>query len=87
MDKVWVNLDKYGNTSAASIPIALFEAEQAGKIKDGDNLVLVAFGGGLAWAASVIRWGGVCKRPEQRSPNGQVVDEPLVSSVGAKRGA
>ncbi|CAN5595322.1 beta-ketoacyl-ACP synthase III [soil metagenome] len=57
MEKVWVNLDRYGNTSAASIPIAMVEAEQAGKLKDGDNLVLVAFGGGLAWAASVVRWG------------------------------
>ncbi|CAN5889832.1 beta-ketoacyl-ACP synthase III [soil metagenome] len=62
MDKVWVNLDRYGNTSAASIPIAMVEAEQAGKLGEGDNLVLVAFGGGLAWAASVVRWGteGVC---------------------------
>jgi 3-oxoacyl-[acyl-carrier-protein] synthase-3 len=87
MDKVWVNLDKYGNTSAASIPIALFEAEQAGKIKEGDNLVLVAFGGGLAWAASVIRWGGICKKTEQRSPNGVAVEAPLASTVGAERGA
>ncbi|CAN5517635.1 beta-ketoacyl-ACP synthase III [soil metagenome] len=63
MDKVWVNLDRYGNTSAASIPIAMVEAEQAGKLGEGDNLVLVAFGGGLAWAASVVRWGteGVCR--------------------------
>jgi 3-oxoacyl-[acyl-carrier-protein] synthase-3 len=69
MDKVWVNLDKYGNTSAASIPIALYEAEAAGKLDDGDNLVLVAFGGGLAWAASVVRWGssGVCANPECRA--------------------
>ncbi len=57
MDKVWVNLDKYGNTSAASIPIALCEAEAAGRVNDGDNLVFVAFGGGLAWAAGVVRWG------------------------------
>lgn len=61
MDKVWVNLDKYGNTSAASIPIALVEAEAAGRIAEGDNLVFVAFGGGLAWGANVVRWGGVCK--------------------------
>ncbi|MDR3561522.1 MAG: ketoacyl-ACP synthase III [Negativicutes bacterium] len=56
MDKVIVNVDKYGNTSAASIPIALAEAVQSGKIKNGDVLVLVGFGGGLTWAASVIKW-------------------------------
>lgn len=56
-EKVWVNIDRYGNTSAASIPIALFEAEAAGAVKEGDNLVFVAFGGGLAWAAGVVRWG------------------------------
>jgi 3-oxoacyl-[acyl-carrier-protein] synthase III len=62
-EKVWVNLDRYGNTSAASIPIALVEAEAAGNLNEGDNVVLVAFGGGLAWAASVVRWGseGVCR--------------------------
>jgi 3-oxoacyl-[acyl-carrier-protein] synthase-3 len=67
MDKVWVNLDRYGNTSAASIPIAMCEAEQAGKLNEGDNIVLVAFGGGLAWAASLVRWGtkGVCVRARQ----------------------
>jgi 3-oxoacyl-[acyl-carrier-protein] synthase-3 len=56
-EKVWVNIDRYGNTSAASIPIALFEAEEAGALHEGDNLVFVAFGGGLAWAAGVVRWG------------------------------
>jgi 3-oxoacyl-[acyl-carrier-protein] synthase-3 len=56
-EKVWVNIDRYGNTSAASIPIALYEAEEAGSLHEGDNLVFVAFGGGLAWAAGVVRWG------------------------------
>jgi 3-oxoacyl-[acyl-carrier-protein] synthase-3 len=56
-EKVIVNLDRYGNTSAASIPIALFEAEAAGRLTEGDNMVFVAFGGGLAWAAGVVRWG------------------------------
>ncbi|MGI9252124.1 MAG: beta-ketoacyl-ACP synthase III [Thermomicrobiales bacterium] len=65
MEKVLVNLDRYGNTSAASVPIALAEAATAGKLEEGDNLVLVAFGAGLAWAAGVVRWGvaGV-PRPE-----------------------
>jgi 3-oxoacyl-[acyl-carrier-protein] synthase-3 len=63
MEKIWVNLDRYGNTSAGSVPIALCEAEAAGKLKEGDNIVFVAFGGGLAWAAGVVRWGvaGVCR--------------------------
>ncbi|HEV2129066.1 MAG TPA: beta-ketoacyl-ACP synthase III [Thermomicrobiales bacterium] len=56
-DKVWVNVDRYGNTSAASVPIALAEAVDAGKIAEGDNVVLVAFGAGLAWAAGLVRWG------------------------------
>jgi 3-oxoacyl-[acyl-carrier-protein] synthase-3 len=56
MDKVVVNVDKYGNTSAASIPIALDEAVKSGQIKNGDTILLVGFGGGLTWAASVIKW-------------------------------
>lgn len=56
MDKVYVNLDKYGNMSAASIPVALDEAFRKGKIHKGDNVVLVGFGGGLTWGSSVINW-------------------------------
>ena len=55
-EKVVVNLDRYGNTSAATIPIALDEAIKAGRIKQGDLLVLVGFGGGLTWGANVLRW-------------------------------
>lgn len=56
MEKVVVTLDKYGNTSAASIPMALTETVQLGKIKKGDTIVLVGFGAGLTWAACVIKW-------------------------------
>jgi 3-oxoacyl-[acyl-carrier-protein] synthase-3 len=56
MEKVIVNLDRYGNTSAASIPIALDEALVSGKIKDGDYVLLEAFGGGLTWASALIKW-------------------------------
>lgn len=56
MDKVYVNLDKYGNMSAASVPVALDEAFRSGKIRKNDNVVLVGFGGGLTWGASVINW-------------------------------
>lgn len=55
-DKVFVNLQNYGNTSAASIPIALCEAVDAGKVKPGDHLILVGFGAGLTWAACAILW-------------------------------
>ncbi len=55
-DKVFINLQKYGNTSTASIPIALCEAINAGKVKPGDKLVFVGFGGGLTWAACAIQW-------------------------------
>jgi 3-oxoacyl-[acyl-carrier-protein] synthase-3 len=55
--KVYVNIGSYGNTSAATIPIALAEALDEGRIGPGDNLVLAAFGGGLTWAAAAYRWG------------------------------
>lgn len=55
-EKVYVNLDRYGNMSGASIPVALDEALRENKIKPGDNLVLVGFGAGLTWASCVIRW-------------------------------
>ncbi len=55
-DKVYVNIERYGNTSAASIPLALDEANRAGRLKPGDNVVMVAFGGGLIWGAAVVKW-------------------------------
>ena len=56
MDRVYVNLDRYGNTSSASIPLALDEARRAGRIKPGDLTLLVAFGAGLTYGATLIRW-------------------------------
>lgn len=55
-ERVFVNLDKYGNTSAAAVAIALDEAHRSGVFKRGDNIVLVVFGAGLTWAAAAIRW-------------------------------
>ncbi len=55
-DRVYVNLERFGNTSAASIPIALDEANRAGAIDQGDLLLLDAFGGGLTWASALVRW-------------------------------
>lgn len=56
MEKVKVNLNEYGNMSAASIPVALDEAVRAGEIKKGDKIVMVGFGGGLTWASCVMKW-------------------------------
>lgn len=56
LDKVIVNIDRYGNTSAASIPIALDEAVTSGKIQEKDYILLEAFGGGLTWASALIKW-------------------------------
>ncbi len=56
MDRVVINLERYGNTSAASIPIALDEAVRNGRVKEGDYILLEAFGGGLTWASTLIKW-------------------------------
>ncbi|NOY39193.1 MAG: ketoacyl-ACP synthase III [Nitrospirae bacterium] len=56
LEKVMINLDRYGNTSAASIPIALDEAVRSGRIREGDYIILEAFGGGLTWASALIKW-------------------------------
>jgi 3-oxoacyl-[acyl-carrier-protein] synthase-3 len=55
-DKVFVNLDRYGNTTAASIPLALDEALAAGKLQRGDHILLNGFGAGLTWGAGVFRY-------------------------------
>ncbi len=55
-ERVFVNLDKYGNTSAAAVAIALDEANRSGAFKRGDNIVMVVFGAGLTWAAAAVRW-------------------------------
>jgi len=56
MEKVFVNVEKYGNTSAASIPIALSEAQKAGIVKEGTTVMFVAFGAGFTWGSMVVRF-------------------------------
>ncbi len=63
-DKVYVNVQKYGNTSTASIPIALCEAIDEGKVAPGDNLVFVGFGAGLTWGACTVKWSVPVEKPE-----------------------
>lgn len=55
-ERVYINVDRYGNTSAATIPIALDEIARGGQVDEGDYILMVAFGGGLTWAAALIRW-------------------------------
>jgi 3-oxoacyl-[acyl-carrier-protein] synthase-3 len=57
MERVFVNIDRYGNTSSATIPLALCEAYDQGLLADGDYMVMTAFGGGLAWGSAVVKWG------------------------------
>lgn len=56
MEKVFVNVDRYGNTSAASVPLALHEALQEGRIKQGDKVLLISFGAGATWGAALLEW-------------------------------
>lgn len=56
MERVYVNMDKVGNTIAASIPIALHEANAAGRIEEGDYVLFVSFGAGLTWGSSIVKW-------------------------------
>ena len=56
MEKIFVNVDRYGNTSAASNLIALYEAAEEGRIQRGDRVVLVAFGAGLTWGSIALQW-------------------------------
>jgi len=55
-ERTAIVIDRYGNTSSASIPLALYDALETGRVKDGDNLLLTGFGGGMTWASAVFRW-------------------------------
>lgn len=56
MEKVWLNIARYGNTSSASVPITLDEANRAGKLKPGDVILMTAIGAGMAWGGAIVRW-------------------------------
>ncbi|MBN1440075.1 MAG: ketoacyl-ACP synthase III [Anaerolineales bacterium] len=68
MDRFVMNIDRFGNTSAASIPIALCEAVSAGQLRPGDNIVMVAFGAGLTWGSVVAKWVSSVRRKGRRLP-------------------
>ena len=76
-EKVMVNVDRYGNTSAASIPLALCDALEEGRLKSGDHVVLVGFGAGLTWAAALLHW-----QPERVAEEPIAVENwPLLSNL------
>ena len=56
MDRVFVNIHRYGNTSAASVPIALDEAIRSNRIKSGDKIMMVSFGAGFTWGSVLVEW-------------------------------
>jgi 3-oxoacyl-[acyl-carrier-protein] synthase-3 len=56
LDRVVINIDRYGNTSGASIPIALAEAVETGRLRQGDRVVCIAFGSGVVWGGIALRW-------------------------------
>ena len=76
MSKVYMNIDRYGNTSGASIPVAMCEAWEEGLLSPGDRLLLIAFGGGYTWGGAAMRW----TLPSPASSNG-AVDETLIGVV------
>ena len=57
-ERVFVNVDRYGNTSAGSVPLALDEANQQGRIQSGDKVLFCGFGAGLTWGTCVVQWQG-----------------------------
>jgi hypothetical protein len=76
-EKMMVNIERYGNTSAASIPLALCDALEEGRLQSGDHVVLVGFGAGLTWGAAVLHW-----QPEPGE--GELInveDSPLLASL------
>ena len=67
-EKALITVDKYGNTSSASIPVALSEAQREGRLPEGARLALCAFGGGLAWGSLILEWSTTGVRPEPAAP-------------------
>jgi 3-oxoacyl-[acyl-carrier-protein] synthase-3 len=77
LDRFIINIEKYGNTSAASIPLALAEALESGRVKPTDRLLLVSFGAGLTWGALLTQLAPVAQTPVN-SANGAVLDAATI---------
>jgi len=78
LEKVFVNVDRYANTSSASVAIALCEAFEQGRVQDGDHILLLSFGAGLNWASAVVRYGVTEEEPS-------VVIEPTWQYLSVER--
>jgi 3-oxoacyl-[acyl-carrier-protein] synthase III len=79
MEKVYMNIDRYGNTSAASIPIAMCEAWEAGRLRPGMRLLMLAFGAGFTWAGAMLTWTLPSQAPgASAAANGASVKETVV---------
>jgi 3-oxoacyl-[acyl-carrier-protein] synthase-3 len=83
-DRVYANIHAYGNTSAASIPIALSEALDQGVVRPGSNVVFVAFGGGLTWGAAVVKWGERVTRIATADPGIPATDATGLDLLAAR---
>lgn len=81
MSKMVMNLDRYGNTSSATVPLAMKEAVDDGRVKDGQQILLVAFGGGLSWAAATLKWWSGAPSVQARDWAGQPEAQPEAVSV------
>ncbi len=84
MEQVYTNVDRYGNTSSASIPIALDEAQRKGLLMPGDHVLLVSFGAGLTWASAVIRWSMEAVLPEAEDVVHRLIDQGQAISSPAQ---
>jgi 3-oxoacyl-[acyl-carrier-protein] synthase-3 len=56
LGKAWLNIDRYGNTSSASLPMTLDEANRAGRLNPGDTIAMMAIGAGMSWGSAIVRW-------------------------------
>ncbi|WP_019011265.1 beta-ketoacyl-ACP synthase III [Deinococcus aquatilis] len=81
MSKMVMNLDRYGNTSSATVPLAMKEAVDDGRVKDGQQILLVAFGGGLSWAAATLKWWSGAPSVQARGWAGRPEAQPEAVSV------
>ncbi|MQC47578.1 MAG: ketoacyl-ACP synthase III [Chloroflexi bacterium] len=82
-DRVYMNVDRYGNTSSATIPIALAEAAAEGRLRPGDRVLLTAFGGGLSWGAMTLEWGTILEPTGATMPQPAAALRPTSEVAGA----
>ena len=80
MDRVVVNIENYGNTSAASVPISLDQTVRSGRLKPGDRFGMVAFGGGVTWGAAISDWDPALAEPLRSEGDLETKELPVLSA-------